>query len=141
MLTSSQIENDILALLQGSSLLTEVSGKIYRRGYRPRDSRREDIIVSFIDGTPGQIEQGAVTVNIYVADLTPYKNGQYVKNGPRLAEIEQMAKRWVNSLTAERTNYRFSLLRTIRTIEDEELHQHYVTVQLEYNYFSNQSEK
>lgn len=135
MLTSSQVENDILAMLEGSALRASISGKVYRQGYRPRDSRKEDIVVVFVDGTPGQVEHGAVTINIYIPDLTPYKNGQYVKDGARLAVIEQVADNWVSSLTASKSHYRFNLLRTIRPVADEAIHQHFVTVALEYYYF------
>lgn len=134
MLTAHKVQTDIMALLADSELCAEVSGKVYRAGYRPRDSRLEDIVVTFVTGTPSQVERGAVTLNIYVPDITPYNDGVYVEDGHRTSYIEEIADRWVQSLTTSRTNYRFNLLRTISTDNDEAIHQHFVVVQLEYRY-------
>lgn len=134
MLTAHKVQTDIMALLAGSELCMELSGDVYRQGYRPRDSRLEDIVVTFVAGTPAQVERGAVTLNIFVPDITPYDNGVYVEDGSRTSHIEELADRWVKSLTATRTNYKFNLLRTISTDNDEAIHQHFVVVQLEYRY-------
>lgn len=134
MLTAHKVQTDIMALLAGSELCAEVSGKVYRAGYRPRDSRLEDIIVTFVTGTPLQVERGAVTLNIYVPDIAPYNDGVYVEDGRRTSLIEELADRWVQSLTTSRANYKFNLLRTISTDNDEAIHQHFVVVQLEYRY-------
>lgn len=132
MLTGHKVVDDIIAYLSGSKLCSEISGKVYREGYRPRDSRSEDIVVMFVNGIPTQIEQGAVTLNIFVPDITPYNNGVYVEDGRRTSYIEALAAEWVESLKASQSNYLFSLLRTISTMHDEAAQQHFVVVQLEY---------
>ena len=76
--TSKQVQTDIIDLLQNSELAAEVTGEIYRKGYRPRDSRKEDIIVIFTTGLPDEIQTGVVTVNIYLPDIDPYSNGVQV---------------------------------------------------------------
>ena len=134
MLTAHKVQTDIMALLADSELCAEVSGEVYRKGYRPRDSRPEDIVVTFVTGTPSQVERGAVTLNIFIPDITPYDDGVYVEDGRRTSHIEELADRWVQSLTTSRTNYRFNLLRTISTDNDEAIHQHFVAVQLEYRF-------
>lgn len=134
MLTSHKVQSDIIALLKGSELCDAVSGSVYRKGYRPRDSRDEDIVVVFVNGIYGEVERGAVTLNIYVPDITPYNDGVFVEDGRRTASIEELASRWVKSMTANKSNYKFKLLRTISTAHDEAIHQHFVVVQLEYDY-------
>lgn len=134
MLTAHKVQDDIMAMLADSELCAELTGQVYREGYRPRDSRAEDVVVLFVNGIPEQIEQGAVTLNIYVPDITPYANGVYVEDGGRVAHIEILADEWVKGLIASRSNYRFKLLRTISTYHDETIHQHFVAVQLEYVY-------
>lgn len=134
MLTAHKVQSDIMAMLANSRLSSEVSGKVYREGYRPRDSRLEDIIVVFVTGTPTQVERGAVTLNIYVPDITPYDNGVYAEDGRRTSQIEALAAEWVETLKANNSNYLFTLLRTISTIRDEAINQHFVVVQLEYKY-------
>lgn len=136
MLTAHKVQDDIMALLRESELVDYVAGEVYREGYRPRDSRKEDIVVIFVTGAPEQVERGAVTLNIYVPDITPYNNGVYVEDGLRVSQIEHLADLWVQSLKARRTNYRFNLLRTISTMREEATHEHFVVVQLEYTYKS-----
>lgn len=136
MLTAHKVQTDIIELLQGSELVRALSGKVYRNGYRPRDSRAEDVVVTFITGTPRQIEEGAVTLNIFVPDIVPNGDGVCVENGSRTSHIEELAAQWVASLTVARSDYRFNLLRTISTDHDEAIRQHFVTVQLEYTYKS-----
>lgn len=136
MLTAHKVQDDIMALLRESELVDYVTGEVYREGYRPRDSHKEDIVVIFVTGTPEQVERGAVTLNIYIPDITPYNNGVYVEDGLRVSQIEHLADLWVQSLKARRTNYLFNLLRTISTMREEATHEHFVVVQLEYTYKS-----
>lgn len=44
--TSKQVEGDIFQLLKDSTLYTMISGDVYRAGYRPRDSRKEDAVIN-----------------------------------------------------------------------------------------------
>lgn len=135
MKTGHQIQGDVMDLLRGSGLAAMVSGKVYRNGCRPRDSKNEDIIVTFTAGLSGQIQTGVVTVNVYVPDIDPWNNGVLVEDGARCAEIERAAAEWVKNLTAAMSNYRFSLNQTIATYESMELDQHFVCVKLKYELF------
>lgn len=132
--TGKQIQNDVLALLKSGSLPSLISGKVYRRGYRPRDSKLEDAIVIFTTGLPGQIETGVVTINIYVPDIDPYQNGVLVEDGQRCEQLEMVAAEWVESLTTAVSNYRFRLQQTIYTEEEPDINQHFVVVKLKYEY-------
>lgn len=133
--TAKQVQGDVYQLLKDSTLYSMISGEVYRKGYRPRDSRLEDAIVIFTAGLPDQVQTGVVTVNIYVPDIDPYANGVLVENGMRTAQLELLAQQWVESLTAEVSNYRFRLQQTIYTEEEVEIHQHFIVVKLLYEYF------
>lgn len=136
MKTASQIQGDIYNLLRAdAALCSMISGNVYREGYRPRDSRQEDIIVIFTTGEVGEIERGVITINIYVPDIDPYSNGVFVQDGKRTAEIEQAAAQWVQNLTADRTNYKFRLQQTIYTESEPDIHQHFVVISLRYDYY------
>ncbi|MBQ2006167.1 MAG: hypothetical protein II205_01220, partial [Bacteroidales bacterium] len=100
--TASQIQGDVYDFLKESEFAKNISGKVYRKGYRPRDSRLEDAEVIFTTGIPGEIESGVVTINIYCADIDPYNNGVLVENGQRIGEIEKAADGWVKTLVASR---------------------------------------
>lgn len=133
--TASQVQGDVYELLRGSDLAKSLSGEVYRRGYRPRDSRLEDAEVIFTTGTPGEIDTGVVTINIYCADIDPYNNGVLVENGQRISEIEQAADNWVKTLDASRSNYLFTLREAIHSTADPDINQHFVVVKLYYRYY------
>lgn len=132
--TGKQIQSDVLKLLKIGSLPDLISGKVYRRGYRPRDSKQEDAIVIFTTGLPGQIETGVVTIDIYVPDIDPYQNGVLVENGQRCEQLERAAAEWVESLTTAVSNYRFRLQQTIYTEEEPDINQHFIVIKLKYEY-------
>lgn len=133
--TASQVQGDVYDLLIDSELAKQLSGKVYRRGYRPRDSRLEDAEIIFTTGFPGEIETGVVTINIYCSDIDPYNNGILVENGQRISEIEKAADTWVKTLVAGRSNYLFSLEEAIHSTEDPEIKQHFVVIKLGYRYY------
>jgi len=126
--TGKQIQGDIYRLLRDSTLYTKLTGEVYRNGYRPRDSRKEDAIVTFTTGLADEIQTGVVTVNIYVPDIDPYQNGTWVEDGKRTEEIEHLAQAWVESLSCEISCYKFKLQQTIYTEEEAEINQHFVVV-------------
>lgn len=135
MKTGKQIQGDIYKLLKDSTLCSMISGDVYRNGYRPRDSRLEDVVVIFTVGQSDQIQSGVVTVNIFVPDIDPYDNGVLVEDGQRTEEIERLASAWVESLTADVSCYKFDLRQTIYTENEEEINQHFIVIKLGYRYF------
>ncbi len=131
--TAKDIQSDFLALLKGSALESEVNGKVYRDGLRPRDSRKEDIVVIFSSGDDdGQIQTGIVTLNIYVPDITPYRDGTLVENAARTATLERAAQEWYESIRGAKPEYLFRLYNTIHTGMEECIHQHFVVVQIKF---------
>lgn len=135
--TGKQIQGDIYRMLKASTLATAISGEVYRNGIRPRDSQKEDAIVIFTTGTPDEIQEGVVTVNIYVPDIDPYDNGVTVEDSERTEELEQLADEWVNSLTADKSCYKFRLMQTIYTEDEAAINQHFVVIKLQYRYYDN----
>ena len=134
--TAKQIQGDIYRMLKESNLATMITGQIYRNGYRPRDSRNEDVVVIFTTGTSGQRPAGVITINIFVPDIDPYANGLYVEDGQRTEQLESAALQWTESLTAGKSDYKFSLQQTIYTEEEPDIHQHFIVVKLKYEYLN-----
>lgn len=133
--TAKQVQSDIIALLKDSPLAAAISGKVYRAGLRPRDSKLEDLIVIFTTGAPDQIQTGVVTLNLYVPDIAPFNNGVFVEDMERTAELEALCQQWADSLTADRSNYKFRLSQTIYTENEADIRQHFVVVKLQYELF------
>lgn len=131
--TAKDIQTDFLSLLKGSDLASMVNGTIYRDGLRPRDSKKEDIVIIYSAGEDdGEIQSGIVTLNIYVPDITPYKNGIMVENAARTAKIERAAQEWFETAKGAMPEYIFRLYNTVHTSADEDINQHFVVVQVKY---------
>lgn len=133
--TGKQIQGDIYTMLRNSKLARSLNGGVYRSGFRPRDSRKEDAVVIFTTGTADEVQSGVVTINIFVPDIDPDGNGTWVENGRRTEQIEVLAQEWFDSLTADKSNYKFSLNQAITTDAEEAIRQHFVVVRLNYDYY------
>ena len=134
--TAKEIQTDIFDLIKASPLANAISGGVYRAGLRPRDSKLEDITVSFVSGLPNQIQTGIIAICIYVPDIDPYGNGAFVEDGARTELLERLSQNWLDTIPARSTDYVLRLQDTITTIEDEEIKQHFVSVMLHYEYCS-----
>lgn len=134
-LTSKQVQTDVYNILRSSALARALSGEVYRAGYRPRDSRKEDATVIFTAGLADEVQTGVVTINIFVPDIDAFADGTFVENGERTAQIEALAAQWVDTLTAGSSRYLFTLQSAIFTMPDEDLRQHIVVVRLNYKYY------
>lgn len=138
MLTASMVQQDVIELLQDTPIAQQITGSIYRGtpdgSMRPRDSKKEDIIVIFTQGTSDQIEEGTVTLNLYVADLLQ-SDGTLVANQERIKTLEYYAALWVDSLIDKPTAYRFTLGQTIWAEREAQINQHFIVVKLNYRYY------
>lgn len=132
MATGSRVQGDVIRLLRGGALAALARGGIYRAGMRPADSEAEDIVVAFTAGQPGEIERGAVTVDVFVPDVAAGQ-GRVARDGARCEALEAAAARWVEGLTCGACGgYRFELQRAIRTEEAPGTGCHIVVVKLLY---------
>ncbi len=132
MKTAKEIQDDVWRLLRDSILADELSGGMYKAGYRPRDSRKEDAIVIYTTGISDQIQEGIVTINIFVPDIDPYNDGVMVEDGNRTTQIERMAQDWVDQIATEVSDYDISLSEPIYTEDEPDIDQHFVVVRLNY---------
>ena len=131
--TAKDIQTDFYTLLKDSDLAAMVNGIVYRDGFRPRDSKKEDIVIIYSAGEDdGEIQSGIVALNIYVPDILLYKNGTMVENAARTAKIERAAQEWYESIRGVMPEYIFRLYNTIHTTADEDINQHFVVVQVKY---------
>jgi len=132
--TGQQIEDDVYGMVKNSSLASFISGGVYKYDIRPRDSKKEDAIVKFVTGnvTQNPLQSGTVVVNIYIPDFDPFENGVLVRDISRCTAIEAAANKWVESLTADKSDYLFELAQTIYTDEEPKINQHFVSIRLRF---------
>lgn len=138
-LTGSRIQADVFALLRDSALARAINGHVYLKGTRPRDSRLEDAVVIFKKGLPGQMQDGVVTVNVFVPDITPWGDGTKTEDIARTTAIEEAAEQWADGLTRQSRHlggYRFTLQETVHTQAEPATDEHFVVVHLRYQYYN-----
>lgn len=131
-LTSKEILGDFFAMVKASPLASAVNGGVYLNGTRPRGSKNEDITVGFVTGIANQMQTGVIAICVYVPDIDPYQNGVLVEDMGRTLVLERMAQDWINSHPEASTEYFLRLQDTITTVEDEPIHQHFVSIMLQY---------
>ena len=127
--TGGEIESDVFAIISQSELKTAITGKIYKEGMRPLSSVAEDAIVAFMTGLDGQIQTGALNLNIYVPDIDN-GGGQFVKSGSRCRALEIIANTIIHQLKPGA--YRFSLGATIQTMPAEGTSQHFINCKIKF---------
>lgn len=78
------IKDDVYKVIELSPLVGEVNGTLKKRK-RSLGSDREDIVLSVVGNTNGQIQEAFVNVNVYVKDLL--EDGQYQEDSSRLRHL------------------------------------------------------
>lgn len=89
MKTDIDIKDDIWRVIKKSPLFKEVTGELKKTSVRPKESRKEDIVISVLANNIRQKQMAYVNVNIYVADN--YVDGQNEENSERLRRLCNMA--------------------------------------------------
>ena len=79
-----EIKDAIYQVVKGSILERTVTGKLSKTN-RPVNSDKEDIVISMLDNSNGQIQEAFVNVNIYVPDNI--RDTQAEENTIRLREL------------------------------------------------------
>ncbi|MBR4499785.1 MAG: hypothetical protein IKP11_04525 [Paludibacteraceae bacterium] len=134
MKTEKQIERDFYSLISQSSLGAAIRGTIYRSEMRPRDAESEDIIIKFLSGLDGQIQQGVVILNVYVPDITMRSDGRKVEDKQRVAELEELIVDFIENNGS--TEYLIESDLTPTSMLNEELEQHLIYARLRFQRLS-----
>ena len=138
MKTGGAIEADFYKALSNTELAKEVSGGVYRADFRPRNSKKEDIIVRFTAVSAGQSQEGVVTVLIYVPDVNVRGEGEKRRNSARISELEAAAAAMMETLpfAPELADYDGISCQTgIQSYPDGN-EQHFVSVRISFNYLN-----
>ena len=137
--TGQQIVSDFISLLRGTGIGSIINGGIYRSGLRPRDSRKEDLVVVYTSADPLQMQAGVVTINIFVPDINyGAGNGVLVEDSARCEALEIALQQAIKSLTADQSNYLIRLRDAVHTQRDESVPQSFVVARINFKYFDNQ---
>lgn len=128
--TEKRIERDFFEFVTKSELAKAVSGKVYRKGMRPPESDKEDIVVKFLSGIDEQIQSGIIVLNIYVPDTTIRSTGAKVEDIKRVEELEELALSFIEE--NDSTEYELSKDGTPKSLEAEGIEQHFISVRIKF---------
>lgn len=132
--TGKQIEQEVWRLVKNTELARAISGGVYRSGMRPRDSRKEDIVVRFTAADAEEWQSGVVTVLIYVPDIDVADSGTKVEDGMRISALEAMAAQMVDEIDSDPGTFlQFDLSEAISSYEDSAISQHFISIKLNIN--------
>lgn len=136
-MTCGQIEDALYKLVKNSPLPAAVNGGLYKRGYRPAKSSKEDIVVSVKMGTANQIQRGTALITVFVPWIT-IADGTDGRNITRCNEIEVMMQEFLSGLpvTASTRDIRWSQSDMIQTDDDEDINLSRVVAQLDFKIFT-----
>lgn len=84
-------------MVKDSPIASAICGKVYRDGCRPRNSKAEDAVVTFVAGVDGQIQDGVVVLNVFVPRKAFGRNTDPVKDVGRCDQIEQTVRDWLDT--------------------------------------------
>ncbi len=92
MITDIEIKDELYMLIKGTDLANEVTGILSKRK-RPKNSDKEDIIISVLANVNGQKQIAYANVNIYVQDTFNKLTDQYEESSTRARLLSKMAEK------------------------------------------------
>ena len=130
--SGDDVLNDLFPIIRDSGLMSIVNGKLYKGGtMRPMSSPKEDVIMTFKAGLDGQIQDGAVVINIYVPDIDIGAGGK-TKDSTRTAEISQACYEIFEKKSFGK--YLFWYGNMVNTFREEHIKQHFVSIDLRFKH-------
>ena len=127
--TGGNIETDIYTLI-AAKLKTIISGKVYKSDGREKDAKTEDAVIIFMGGLDGQVQEGIVTVNIFIPDIDAGSKGAKVKDTKRCREVEAALLQTIDETIT--TEYELTRKSIIQTFSIDEIDQHFVNAKIQF---------
>ena len=127
MRTDTEIKDGIFHYIKGTRLETAVTGQLLKTR-RPKNSDKEDIVISVLANEGTQKQEAVVKVNIYVQDNTI--DGQPEEDSIRCRELGNIAKEVLEVFRVD--GARVALSRPPRSFEAEDIPWHIVNCKLDY---------
>ena len=122
-----EIKDGIYSYIKGTRLLSAVTGKLLKTR-RPKNSDKEDIIITVLANEGNQRQEAVVNVNIYVEDN--FIDGQPEEDSIRCRELGNVAKSVLETFRVD--GARVTLSRPPRVFDAEDIPWHIVNCRLNY---------
>lgn len=132
--TATQIEKDVYRIVK-RCVKDFIGGEVYRKGMRPKDSRKEDCSVVFSSGLEGQKQTGEVYVHIYIPYVNASNSSALIPNLPRIGELELKLIELLKELGKD-GEYFFEYRNTPDTIELDDILQSMLSALIKYQRYT-----
>jgi hypothetical protein len=127
--TGGNIETDIYNLLSSGLKTICSTGNVYKSEGRGKNATTEDAVVIFMGGLDDQVQEGIVTVNIFINDIDN-GTGTKVKDAGTCRSVESSLLSLIDSATT--TEYELTRKSIIQTFAVEEIDQHFVNAKIQF---------
>ena len=132
MKTGGQVETDFYRATKKTELSRKISGEVYRDGFRPRNSKKEDIIIRMTALSVGQLQEGVLTILVFVPDSEVYGKGNLKRNITKLNKFEELGEKAVEEIRQELSEYQNVELQTgIQSYPDSN-EEHFVSIKISF---------
>lgn len=134
--TTQDIEDDFYKALLQTELIKSVEGKLYKKGMRPIDSKKEDVtlIVTTLDSA--QYQTGVVTLLIYVNGTDLYQS-QTVPDKKRIKTLSRAAVDVLDELKPIMKDYDgLSFFQAVTNDYDVETEQYFISAKIMFRYLT-----
>jgi hypothetical protein len=134
--TTQDIEDDFYKALSQTELIKSVAGKLYKKGMRPVDSKKEDVtlIVTTLDSA--QYQTGVVTLLIYVNGTDLYQS-QTVPDKKRIKTLSRAAVDVLDELKPIMMDYDgLSFFQAVTNDYDVETEQYFISAKIMFRYLT-----
>ena len=126
--TTSDVINDVIALIIASQLKSVVNGSIYKSQDRPIGSKAEDIVVNCIASSFEQVQEFSVNVNIFVPRIEGAGNNVYLQDTGRITVISTALNEFVEGIVSD--EYKIECANAVNYDEVPQINQDYVNITL-----------
>lgn len=138
MKTGTQIETDFYKAVKNTRLYRKVTGEIYKDGFRPRDSAKEDIVVRLTTVSGGQVQDGVITLLVFVPDIDASGSGDLKRDTARLTKLEDLGAKIVEELRCELPDYdNIKLQYGVQTYPDDKK-EHFISIRLLFSFVNSE---
>ena len=132
MKTGGQVETDFYRAAKKTELSRKISGEVYRDGFRPRNSKKEDIIIRLTTLSVGQLQEGVLTILVFVPDSEVSGKGNLKRNITKLNKFEELGEKAVEEIRQELSEYQKVELQTgIQSYPDSN-EEHFVSIKISF---------
>ena len=130
MKTTNDVLTDLYKVVSNYTPILSLDGGIFKQT-RPNNSTKEDCIIATIAGVGAKfVQDGAVSIRIYYADLL--QADTHIENTARATALERILVD-LSEVLLSNMEYCFDIrTRAIYTGDVPEIHQHYAILKLNY---------